>query len=92
MQFVFSCKLSRCDEVRSVSVALFVSNRVSGLCDGVGAPCRWPLAVSSVSFSRVNIGRSKDPSVGQFIFFVYHFVVIAPPDVFSLRDAKGDDA
>ena len=34
--------------------------------------------------------RSKDPSVGQFIFFVYHFVVIAPPDVFSLRDAKGD--
>ena len=46
--------------------------------------------MSSVSFSRVNIGRSKDPSVGQFIFFVYHFVVIAPPDVFSLRDAKGD--
>ena len=27
---------------------------------------------------------------GAIHFFVYHFVVIAPPDVFSLRDAKGD--
>lgn len=35
--------------------------------------------------------RAVERSLGGVLrFFVYHFVVITPPDVFSLRGAKSD--